>query len=86
MLKEDDSRPGAGFSKDFYREFAMDTGIGFRLNFSFLIIRFDVATKVFDPAEQRGERFVLDHFRLNSNTLNSKNMQNSFNLGIGYPF
>lgn len=86
MLKEDDSRPGAGISRDFYREFAMDTGFGFRFDFSFLIIRFDLATKVFDPAEPEGKRFVLNRFRLNGDTFNSKNMQNSFNLGIGYPF
>ena len=84
-LKEDDSRPGGSFSKDFYKEIAVGTGFGLRMNFSFLIVRFDMATKVFDPAEPEGERFVLDRFRF-TRMFSSKNMQNSFNLGIGYPF
>lgn len=84
-LEEDASRPGAGFSKDFYKEFAVGTGFGLRMDFSFLIVRFDVATKMIDPAEPEGERFVLDRFRFNR-MFSSKNMQNSFNLGIGYPF
>ncbi|KAA9325190.1 translocation and assembly module lipoprotein TamL [Adhaeribacter soli] len=84
-LKEDDSRPGGSFSKDFYKEIAVGTGFGLRMNFSFLIVRFDIATKVFDPAEPEGERFVLDRFRF-TRMFSSKNMQNSFNLGIGYPF
>ena len=85
-IKEDASRPGSGFGKDFYREIAVGTGFGLRFDFSFLIVRFDLATKVLDPAEPLGERFVLNRFRLNSDTFNSRNMQNSFNLGIGFPF
>ncbi len=85
-IKGDSTQPEAAFGKNFYREIAVGTGFGLRFDFSFLIIRFDLATKVFDPAEPLGERFVLNRFRVNKDTFNARNMQNSFNLGIGYPF
>ncbi|MBK0402933.1 BamA/TamA family outer membrane protein [Adhaeribacter sp. BT258] len=83
-LKDSPELPGSGL-KDFHKEFAVDLGFGSRFDFSFLVVRFDFATKVIDPAEPEGQRFVLDRFRLNR-LLSSKNMQNSFNIGIGYPF
>jgi outer membrane protein insertion porin family len=85
-IQKDESRPGAEFSPMFLQEIAVGTGFGLRFDFSFLIIRFDMATRVFDPAEPKGHRYVLDRFRLNSNTFKGTNNQNSFNLGIGYPF
>jgi len=85
-LQEDQQRPGSEFSKDFLSEIAVGAGFGFRFDFSFLVLRLDIATKVYDPAEEKGERYVLNRFRLNKNTFKSTNVQNSFNLGIGYPF
>lgn len=85
-VDKDPARPGAKFTTEFLSELAVGTGFGLRLDFSFLIIRFDMATKMFDPAEPKGERYVLNRFRLNGNTFKAFNTQNSFNLGIGYPF
>jgi outer membrane protein insertion porin family len=85
-VDKDPARPGARFSTNFLSELAVATGFGLRFDFSFLIVRIDMATKMFDPAEPRGERYVLNRFRLNGNTFKAFNTQNSFNLGIGYPF
>ncbi|MGV3539057.1 MAG: BamA/TamA family outer membrane protein [Rufibacter sp.] len=78
-------QPGAEFRFNrFYKELAMGTGFGIRFDFSFAVLRFDIATKVHDPALPEGKRFVLDRFSL-TNILSNTN-QTTFNLGIGYPF
>ncbi|SDK32569.1 Surface antigen [Catalinimonas alkaloidigena] len=66
------------FSK-FYNEIAVGVGAGLRLDFSFLIVRFDYGIKTFDPARPLGQRFVLDEFQFRRD-------QGSLQIGIGYPF
>jgi outer membrane protein insertion porin family len=79
------SQPGAKFEFNrFYQELAVGTGFGVRLDFGFAILRFDIATKVHDPARAKGERFVLGDFQPTKIIGNSN--QTTFNLGIGYPF
>lgn len=80
-----DPREGAEFDiKDFWKEIAVGTGIGFRFDFNFLVLRLDVGIKVFDPAQPEGERFVLDKLRFSKPYNESYPLV--FNLGIGYPF
>ena len=71
-----DLRDGASFALDgFWRQIAVGTGVGLRLDFSFLVLRLDVATRVYDPTVATGESpYVLPKLR------------RAFNLGIGYPF
>ena len=85
MIGRDDARPGADFRYDrFYKEIAVGTGVGLRMDFDFLVIRLDLATKALDPARQEGERWILDNIRFNK-PLGEKG-QTLFNFGIGYPF
>ncbi|WP_205500765.1 translocation and assembly module lipoprotein TamL [Rufibacter psychrotolerans] len=78
-------RPGAKFELNrFYKELAVGTGFGVRLDFTFAILRFDVATKLYDPAMPQGNRFVINQFR--SDRIFGNTNQTTFNLGIGYPF
>lgn len=73
-VNEDKNRAGAQFMiNDFYREIALGTGTGIRLDFSFLIFRFDVGFKVWDPSRQ-----IVVPF--------SDKNQRAYNFGIGYPF
>jgi len=77
MLHEDD-RTGGKFSfQNFYKEIAVGTGVGLRLNFKLLVLRLDVGFKLYDPARPLGERFVGRQFFSN---------QPVFNIGIDYPF
>ncbi|WP_139921842.1 BamA/TamA family outer membrane protein [Hymenobacter sp. DG01] len=62
----------------FYRQFAVGSGIGFRFDFTFLILRLDVATKVYDPTAP-DSKWAIRKFSLAED-------QTAFNLGIGYPF
>lgn len=85
MTKVDDAREGANFEfKDFWQEMAVGAGIGFRLDFSFLLIRCDVATKLLDPARDKGERYIGN--KLNWENPFGEKGQTLVNIGIGYPF
>lgn len=84
-LRNDPTRDGAQFEINrFFREIAIGTGYGLRLDFSFLLLRFDAGLKIFDPARDSGNRFIWDP------DFNSEKFQASenlvFNIGIGYPF
>jgi len=74
MIKEDEAREGANFKKNSIpKEIAVGIGLGLRLDFSFLIFRWDVGAKMWDPARQStvpwNDPYKIVH-----------------NIGIGYPF
>lgn len=64
----------------FINEMAVAAGVGLRFDLQFLIFRLDLATKLHDPAQEKGSRFVGD--RVFSNF--GRNTE--INIGIGYPF
>ena len=90
--------PVAGNSKfqlrTFYKELGIGTGFGLRFDFTFLVLRFDVGIKVYDPGRPEGDRFVLDRakfFRPFATSLPNGTYTNFkepviYNIGIGYPF
>ncbi len=82
---EKEGRPGGKFEKDFYKEIAVGTGIGFRFDFSFLLVRLDVGAKVYDPARTGKERFVLGNIGIGGNYHQNREPL-IYNIGIGYPF
>lgn len=85
VIGVDNSRPGADFRFDrFYKEIAIGTGIGLRMDFNFLVVRLDLATKAVDPSMPEGERWVLDNVSF-KNIFGLKG-QTVLNFGIGYPF
>ncbi|CAN5921056.1 BamA/TamA family outer membrane protein [soil metagenome] len=86
MINEDATRPGAKFSPNFYKEIAVGTGFGLRLDFTFLILRLDIGAKVYDPAEPEGQRFVLDQLSFRNTFGFTRDGPTAFNIGIGYPF
>jgi len=79
-LQPDTNRPGAEFrASSFYKQFAVGSGFGIRMDFTFLILRFDIATRVYDPTE------VGQPWRLR-NALKHTDNQTVVNVGLGYPF
>lgn len=78
-LKKYKEREKTQLSGDFYRQFAVGTGAGIRLNVTFFLLRFDWGVKLHDPAQARGNRFVL----LDRNSGFRKPVMN---IAIGYPF
>jgi outer membrane protein insertion porin family len=85
-IRDDKTRPGARLDQDFYKEIAVGTGFGLRLDFTFLILRLDIGIKAYDPAEPEGKRFVLDNFQPKNVFGFGRNNQIAYNIGIGYPF
>ena len=77
--------PGADFQLNrFYKEIAVGMGLGVRLNFSFLVIRFDYGIKMYDPARKEGERWIGDNLSLTN--WRGEPGQALWNIAIGYPF
>ncbi len=79
-LDPSDDREGALFEFDrFYKEVALGTGLGFRMDFSFFILRFDFGMPLYNPAFPENERWLAEFDELNFNDF-------TLNFGIGYPF
>jgi len=78
----------------FYKELGIGTGFGLRFDFTFLVLRFDVGIKVYDPGREPGDRFVLDEARFfkpfatqtGPDTFTDFKEPVIYNIGIGYPF
>ena len=73
------------FSK-FGKDLAIAFGTGIRVDFSFFLIRLDLAYRVKDPARQYNNGW-MQGFSWNENRLNGLKVPNyAFQLGIGLPF
>ena len=93
LRKADSTRVGGEFNIErFYKEFAIGTGFGARVDFNFFIIRLDLGIKMRDPQFIEGERFTGKHLFDKKwkeeyfNTYGRKYNFLNINLGIGYPF
>jgi outer membrane protein assembly factor BamA len=82
-----DTRSEAEFRPDtFFRQIAVGSGVGLRLDFSFLILRLDAGVKIYDPARAEGKRFILSDGFYDAPFTRSASETVIFNIGIGYPF
>lgn len=78
LLNDVGSYEGGDFNFNrFYREFAIDLGLGIRLDFNFFILRVDFAIPLRDPSQEEKERWVIDRWQFSDIIIN---------FGIGYPF
>lgn len=84
LYNKDENRPGAEFSSKFMKDLAVGTGVGLRFDFSFLILRTDLAFPLRKPWLPDGEKWVFDDIDFGSRTWRKDNLV--FNLAIGYPF
>ena len=66
---------------NFYNQIAVGTGFGLRWDFSYFLLRLDLATKVINPAKSINEKWVLS-----KTSFSSGENPIEFNIGIGYPF
>lgn len=80
----DPEKPGAEFGKNFVNEMAVGAGLGLRFDFTFLILRTDLAMPLRIPYRPKGERWVMDEINFRDPDWRRRNLV--FNLAIGYPF
>ena len=79
-INSKDNREGAVFKFDeFYKQIAIGTGAGLRVNFNYFIFRLDLGMKLLDPALDAGKRFIIGNYPLSSKHF-------AFSFAIGYPF
>lgn len=80
LINKNEARPGGEFSKNFYKEIAIGTGVGLRVDIEFLIFRLDLAFPIRYPYgnERWAEINVLNNEWRKDNLL--------LNFAIGYPF
>jgi outer membrane protein insertion porin family len=84
LVNEDPQRAGGKFSSNFYKEFAVGSGLGFRFDYTFIILRFDFAFPLRKPWLPDGERWVVNDINLGSGSWRRENLV--LNIAIGYPF
>lgn len=65
----------------FYKQIAVGTGLGIRWDFTYFLLRLDLATKMIDPSKDTGKKWVL-----NKTSFGNSENPVLFNIGIGYPF
>lgn len=76
--------PEAKFNPDFYKQIAIGTGLGLRLDLSYFLIRFDLATPLRKPYKTEGSEWVINQINLRDSQWRKQNLV--FNIAVGYPF
>ena len=84
LQRENTDFPGGKISSNFYKELAVNTGVGVRFDFSILLVRFDFAFPIRKPWFPEGERWRVNDLQFGSPEWRKENL--FFNLAIGYPF
>ena len=85
LVNNDPQRPGGNFDFNrFYKEIALGSGIGFRFDFNYILIRIDLAMPLYKPYLAEGERWVTNKIDFGSGSWRHQNIM--WNIAIGYPF
>lgn len=90
LMNNDVQRVGGKFSKDFYKQFGINYGVGFRIDLSFFLLRIDCARRLIDPGAEYGNTYLspFEYVKYIPPGETSPTRKNPiiFQLGIGYPF
>jgi len=84
LLNENPEVPGGQISKDFMKQIAVGAGAGLRFDFSFLILRTDLAIPLRLPYLVNGKNWVINDIDFGSSAWRKDNL--ILNIAIGYPF
>lgn len=79
-LRAYDEQPGGQFKiSEFWKQLAVGYGLGFRFNFDYFILRFDLGMKAVNPAyENSDEHYPIAHPKLSRDF--------TFHFAVGLPF
>jgi len=85
LLKSNPANTGSPFSfSGFASEVAVGAGIGLRIDISFFILRFDLATPLRKPWLEKSHRWVTNQINFGNSSWRRENL--ILNIAIGYPF
>jgi outer membrane protein assembly factor BamA len=74
----------AKFNPDFYKQIAIGAGVGLRIDLSYFLIRFDLATPLRKPYKTNGSEWVINQIDFGSRDWRKQNLV--LNIAVGYPF
>ena len=78
-LRDYPDQPGGQLTlKDFPDQIAANYGLGFRFNFDYFIVRFDLGMKAVNPAYDEEQHFPIVHPRISRDF--------AFHFAVGMPF
>ncbi|MEI8049059.1 MAG: BamA/TamA family outer membrane protein [Bacteroidota bacterium] len=84
LMNDDPQRPGGKFNMNtFYKQLAVGAGYGFRFDFNFILLRFDLAVPLRKPYLPEGRQWVIDEIDFSPDWRRDNIM---WNIAIGYPF
>ncbi len=83
LQNENEALPGGKFSSRWWKEMAVGTGVGVRVDIQFFVLRFDLGVPVRLPYLPDGEQWG-NSFNFGSRSWRRENL--IFNFAIGYPF
>jgi hypothetical protein len=85
LLKSDPANTGSPFIfSGFLNEVAVGAGIGLRIDVSFFILRFDLATPLRKPWLEDNHKWVINQINFGNSSWRGENL--ILNIAIGYPF
>ncbi len=85
LKNEEPERPGGEFRWNrFYKELAMGSGFGFRLDADFFVLRLDLAWPLYKPYLEQGSRWTVGDINFLNKSWRKDELV--FNIAIGYPF
>lgn len=84
LYRPNNDLPGGAISRNFYKEIALDAGVGLRFDFSILILRLDLGMPLRKPWLPAGNRWVFEDINPLSPSWRKSNL--FLNVAIGYPF
>ncbi len=84
LLRENEQQGGVFELNRFYKEIAIGTGFGMRLDFDFFVIRLDTAFALRRPYQGEGFKWSFQELAFLNRSWRKENV--IWNLGIGYPF
>lgn len=83
-VRNDTSRPGSQFTKNFLNQIAVGVGTGLRFDLNILVLRVDLAMPIREPWITNGSKWVFNKINFGSSEWRRQNL--IVNLAIGYPF
>lgn len=86
LARKNEDMPNAEFALNrFYKELAVDVGVGLRLDFNFLIFRIDYAIPIYDPS-RANYGYWINPVWFDKQTAKKFRWGNGLKIAIGYAF